>query len=606
MKIHPTLLGVALVLVATPVASQGSCSNSTDCPADTYCSSLSNTCVDIGVCSEVSECSDEGNNFAMALCLGTIFCKKGRCEIDCSIQPPTENDDPVEPVLLCETNDDCPSEGMGMFCASDGICERMGGCAEVSDCSNEGNFFPVAACMGYMTCNDRKCKQKCTGSDALFGCTTSSDCPESDMYCNSYEFCSKFGSCEQDEDCSNEDNSFMMATCVGRKYCDDGMCAIECGVSPEDPVQPIKPEGPTCSTSDDCPNDLDYCSTSGICRKPGSCIEVEDCALTDNVFPMVACVGRQYCEEGMCGIACGDFPEVPVEPIKPGGPTCSTSDDCPNDLDYCSTSGICRKPGSCIKVEDCALKDNVFPMIECVGQQYCDDGMCGMECGVFPEVPIDGQPFEEGQPVDERDQADNESPVDVEFTSCTSDSDCVTSSTTRSMEPKYCAQGVCMNHGSCLSDSDCVNPSNFIWSDKKCLGYLYCTSEGLCDRNCGEICKNGSKSVDCFANPCDTQPMCDEAASCVMDTCDGECSAVYFDKAGEVLDCSITRDINADASKVGDSTTDSKNIEVDDSGRDKNEAEPDTTTTNSNLDSSATRATSCFVLLATLLAAVIV
>merc|ERR1719160_247165 len=28
------------------------------------------------------------------------------------------------------------------------------------------------------------------------------------------------------------------------------------------------------------------------------------------------------------------------------------------------------------------------------------------------------------------------------------------------MEPKYCAQGVCMNHGSCLSDSDCVNPSN--------------------------------------------------------------------------------------------------------------------------------------------------
>merc|ERR1712078_550787 len=363
-----------------------------------------------------------------------------------------------------------------------GICERMGGCAEVSDCSNEGNFFPVAACMGYMTCNDRKCKQKCTGSDALFGCTTSSDCPESDMYCNSYEFCSKFGSCEQDEDCSNEDNSFMMATCVGRKYCDNGMCGIECGV----------------------------------------------------------------------------FPEVPVEPIKPGGPTCSTSDDCPNDLDYCSTSGICRKPGSCIKVEDCALTDNVFPMVACVGRQYCDDGMCGMECGVFPEVPIDGQPFEEGQPVDERDQADNESPVDVEFTSCTSDSDCVTSSATRSMEPKYCAQGVCMNHGSCLSDSDCVNPSNFIWSDKKCLGYLYCTSEGLCDRNCGEICKNGSKSVDCFANPCDTQPMCDEAASCVMDTCDGECSAVYFDKAGEVLDCSITRDINADASKVGDSTTDSK------------------------------------------------
>merc|ERR1712224_1108267 len=82
-------------------------------------------------------------------------------------------------------------------------------------------------------------------------------------------------------------------------------------------------------------------------------------------------------------------------------------------------------------------------------------------------------------------------------------------------EPKYCAQGVCMNHGSCLSDSDCVNPANFIWSDKKCLGYLYCTSEGRCDRNCGEICKNGSKSVDCFANPCDTQPMCDEAASCV-------------------------------------------------------------------------------------------
>jgi len=123
--------------------------------------------------------------------------------------------------------------------------------------------------------------------------------------------------------------------------------------------------------------------------------------------------------------------------------------------------------------------------------------------------------------------------------SCTQDSDCAfTTSTTRSSEgakEQYCAQGVCRDHGACRSDSDCHNPSNILWNDKRCAGYLHCTEEGMCDRVCGEDCKNGSKAVQCFADPCSAS--CPEAKSCYASYCDGECRAEYFNAAGEVFDC---------------------------------------------------------------------
>jgi hypothetical protein len=58
----------------------------------------------------------------------------------------------------------------------------------------------------------------------------------------------------------------------------------------------------------------------------------------------------------------------------------------------------------------------------------------------------------------------------------------------------------------------------------------------MCDRVCGENCKNGSRVVQCSADPCSIDT-CPGAASCYASTCEGECRAEYFNAAGEVFDC---------------------------------------------------------------------
>ena len=136
-----------------------------------------------------------------------------------------------------------------------------------------------------------------------------------------------------------------------------------------------------------------------------------------------------------------------------------------------------------------------------------------------------------------------------------------------------------------------MNPANFYF-DKKCMGYLHCNDEGLCDRECGVMCKNGSRSAECFTNSCDSLPENCGHTSCVMTTCDGECKAVLFDAAGIVMPgCipDITREEPADVNFVAPP---------------ENE-DPNTASIN-RLGSSAVRATSVFAILASCLAAVIV
>merc|ERR1711935_915857 len=69
------------------------------------------------------------------------------------------------------------------------------------------------------------------------------------------------------------------------------------------------------------------------------------------------------------------------------------------------------------------------------------------------------------------------------------------------------------------------------------MGYVHCNDAELCDIQCGEECKNGSRAAQCVENPCDVEPMCTEAVSCQMTTCDGECNTLFFDAAGAVVDC---------------------------------------------------------------------
>ena len=520
LTVRPVRLGLFLALLSlsgttTPVASEQvvSCGTSDDCPDETYCS-IEGTCLDVGNCNEVADCNNPSNGpYPIALCLGTTICEQGSCGVDCNQIPPAETDaDTVVDGVPCETNTDCPGGRDAEYCASDGICEKMGGCAVPDDCFNDANIgYPIAPCMGGMQCNSRRCEMDCSGgSDAIFTCQTTEDCREPETYCSTFGQCRRYGSCDVVDDCSAFDNVYPMIECVGRQYCEGSMCGIACG---EMPIN--DPPAVTCGTSEDCDLD-DYCAGNGLCLPPGACDRVDDCNNTDNIFMTIFCVGPMFCESGMCGKTCE---EVAAQP-----PKCTTSDDCLEE-EYCAGNGMCLSNGSCEQDDYCDNRDNMFMAPTCLGTLSCDAGMCYKAC--------DSEPVKE----DTTDGDEDGSPVVINKTSCTSDADCLTLATERSVTGWYCAQGVCMAPGSCQSDTDCFNPSNLIWNAKKCMGYLHCTDEGTCDTQCGEMCKDGSTAAVCVADPCDVEIMCEEAVSCRTDVCDRECSAVFFGAAGEVVEC---------------------------------------------------------------------
>lgn len=447
MKIHnPASCGLFLALMSsTQVAAQNqACSTLAECPDNTYCNSLTNTCMDIGGCEELSDCDDPTNTpYPMALCIGTRICANNICGIDCTTDPPPE--EAVSEKILCVSHDECQDN---QFCASDGICERIGGCANPDDCwLDENQGYPIATCMGSMECADRQCAMNCSGgSDALFACQSSKDCTERDSYCNSYETCRKNGSCNTDADCSMPGNNYPEIECVGTRYCNErGMCAKECGTGGE--PEPL-PEA--CTSSDQCRGDDEYCAGNGLCLKHGACDREGDCTNLDNEIFFISCVGTIFCEMGQCGKRC---------------------------------DGAVREPET---------------------------------------LPVKGDA------------------ADIEI-QCARDDDCnpsITTSTARSapFDMMYCAQGICKMQGDCISDDDCMNPSNSFWESERCLGYLHCTNEGKCDRECQVDCKNGSTAAQCSADMCEVEDWseCEEAVSCVMTTCDEKCGWKLFNEGGKV------------------------------------------------------------------------
>lgn len=513
ITIRPNHLGFILALLSlsgtTPVASEqdvvSSCSTSFDCPTDTYCT-IGGTCLAIGNCNQVADCDNPSNGpYPVALCLGTTTCELGSCGVDCS-QNPLE---PPPGAVNCVTNDDCPGGRGSEYCASDGYCEPIGGCAVPDDCFDPANSpFPIAPCMGGMRCNSRRCEMDCSGgSDAIFQCQTTADCPVPETYCNSFGQCGRNGSCDTVDDCRNVDNIFPQIECIGRQFCENRSCGINCG---EDPLD-VAPGG-SCSSILDCTGD-EYCAGNGVCLPPAACDRLADCSHPDNIFMTIACVGPTTCESGMCTKTCGEF--------EPG--SCFTTADCGME-EYCSNDGVCLKNGSCNLEEDCSTSDNLYAVAMCIGTVSCDMGVCAKTC--------DSEPVVEG-----KDKIENGSPVAIDVNTCASDSDCLTLATGRSATGLFCAEGVCMDQGTCLTDNDCLNPSNILWTAKKCMGYVHCNDAGLCDIQCGEECKNGSRAAQCVVNPCEVEPMCTEAVSCQMTTCDGECNTLFFDAAGAVVDC---------------------------------------------------------------------
>jgi len=63
-------------------------------------------------------------------------------------------------LLPCNASEDCPS---GEYCAGFGYCIRRGSCSELSDCSSFNNLVAYPACVGTITCRERRCSKICGG-----------------------------------------------------------------------------------------------------------------------------------------------------------------------------------------------------------------------------------------------------------------------------------------------------------------------------------------------------------------------------------------------------------------------------------------------------------
>jgi len=373
----------------------GTCSNSFDCGVEEYCAG-NGMCLANGACEDVKDCSNADNLFPIISCMGTIFCEEGMCGKTCG----------ESQVFQCMSSfDDC---GMDEYCAGNGLCLANGTCEQAEDCSNEDNSFISIDCIGTTFCEDGMCGKTC---DSF--CSTSDDCGMEE-YCASDGTCLPFMACDQTEDCSNPDNTFLSDSCVGTTTCEKGTCAKTCDRF--------------CSTNDDC-REQEYCSSDGTCRTIGTCAQVKDC---DNLVS-VGCVGTTTCDEGVCSKKCDTF--------------CSTSDDCGME-EYCASNGKCLPFIACAEMEDCFNPDNSFVTVGCDGKTFCEEGMCGKTC------------------------------------TCGGSDDCETE--------EYCSSNnTCLPIMACDRVEDCSNPDNSFVTIE-CVGTTTCEN-GMCDKTC-DSAENGAMS----------------------------------------------------------------------------------------------------------------
>lgn len=179
-----------------------SCSQTSDCGEDEYCSS--GTCTAKGKCSSEADCFNPDNLYPVIECVGPIGCDDdGQCGRTCtgSFCP---DDEPTVQCLLA------PCTAIALSCN-----ETIANC--VDDYCGGCNAYVFDAA-GFQICEEPTT------------CSSASDCG-SDEYCAAGE-CLPNGKCEKDLDCLNPSNSYPLPACVGVIGCEsDKKCGIQCGTS---------------------------------------------------------------------------------------------------------------------------------------------------------------------------------------------------------------------------------------------------------------------------------------------------------------------------------------------------------------------------------------
>lgn len=444
-------------------------------------------------------------------------------------------------VIACNTTEECNE---GFYCVEmSQKCLPIGGCSNLLDCSNPANQpYGVNLCIGSLECQDNKCIMNCGGgidepdsalqekNDNGINDSTSDPDPipldvpttsfcQSNDECGNGEFCTLaglclvIGGCALDKDCFNDDNQpFPVALCFGDLQCQEGTCAMNCGVQPG-PTVPGGDNGLSwgCAADSDC-LEAEYCAR-GKCLVNGMCTSDSDCLNPKHIFADTMCIGYLECgNDGFCRRNCG----MPCKDEKK---------EVQCTISACDTKIACPDAVSCVP-------------------DYCD------ECNA---INFDAA----GSVITDCTANTRDAKNSTGYAPCNSDSDCFTKQIDRSSSLDkngwFCAQGVCMDMGSCVSDSDCNNPMN-VFDDIRCSGFISCGDDGMCTRVCGESCKDGSKQIECPFDPCNRKDFCIDAVSCRANRCGGKCEAMYYNAAGEIIDECESVEADATVNDATDST----------------------------------------------------
>ena len=392
------------------------CASNKDCLETQYCAA--GECLDHSACKTDADCFNPSNIFSVITCVGYIECqengicgmvcdetasqcKDGSDYVNCFAAPCSVDsgcddavscvddycggcntihfdaagnqvcaDDVKEPTVVvdmptsCKTDKDCAVSSeiqksvMAPFCAQ-GVCMEAGSCQTDLDCFNPSNVYPVAACLGYIECQENGlCGIVCGGDIGTpTSCETDKDCAVSSEIQKSVMtpfcaqgVCMEAGSCQTDLDCFNPSNVYPVDECLGYIECqENGMCGIVC-------------DGADCKGGSDYVNCFAApCSVDSGCDDAVSCFN-DYCGGCNATHFDAA--GNQACEKTTF--------------IKNTDESCNCLDE-----QYCA-DGTCLDFSTCQKVSDCLNPENNFLSIACVGSFQCEGGQCNKICDEDP------------------------------------------------------------------------------------------------------------------------------------------------------------------------------------------------------------------------------
>jgi len=286
-----------------------------------YCGS-GGTCLAMGSCGAVEDCSQEGNDFFVAFCMGRLECQEGMCGMNCSALP--EEPEPVSggTIEACNIDDDCAflgTDGMGFYCGQ-GECLESGACKTDKDCMNPVNFmWDIKRCAGYVTCRDNGMCDRVCGSTCESG-ARAVDCFEDPCNPVPEDGCAGAVSCKVDLcDCGTmyfDAAGYLIENCEDAKVDNGGAAATKC------------------TTDDDCASlgtdGMGFYCGQGECLESGACKTDKDCMNPVNfMWDIKRCLGYVTCQDnGTCDRVCGS------STCKPGAkPVSCFADPCNPDLE---------------------------------------------------------------------------------------------------------------------------------------------------------------------------------------------------------------------------------------------------------------------------------